>query len=91
MRMMAGLAAASIMLAACGGEPASAPAAEAAPPVAETPVADTLTAEQKAQGWKALFNGTDLTGWKGYKKDAPGSGWVVENGELTLATAGAGA
>jgi hypothetical protein len=48
-----------------------------------------LTAEQTA-GWKLLFNGTDLAGWKGYKKDAPGAGWVVENGELTLTAGGAG-
>ncbi len=52
--------------------------------------ASTLTAEETAAGWELLFNGTDLTGWKGYKKDAPGDAWKVENGELTLTAGGAG-
>jgi hypothetical protein len=91
MRMMAGMLTATIVLAACGGEPTpAAPSAEVAPPAAEAPAMGTLTAEQQAQGWKTLFNGTDLSGWKGYKKDAPGAGWVVENGELTLTAGGAG-
>lgn len=94
MRMVVGLSLAAVLMAACGGEPA--PTAEAPPAVETAPAAEvatgpnTLTAAQQAEGWKLLFNGTDLTGWKGYKKDAPGEAWKVENGELTLTAGGAG-
>ena len=87
MRIATGLAFAALMLGACGGEPPAAPAAPA--PVAEAPAPapevagpNTLTAEQTAAGWKLLFNGVDLTGWKGYKKDKPGDAWKVEDGAL---------
>ncbi len=93
MRIATGLAFAALMLGACGQTPAAPPAQ----PVAETPApapeaggANTLTAEQTAQGWKLLFNGTDLTGWKGYKKDKPGDAWKVEDGALALTSGGAG-
>src|SRR4030095_3422186 len=34
-------------------------------------------------GWKLLFNGKDLTGWRTYGKPAPpGAGWKVEDGVL---------
>lgn len=51
---------------------------------------NTLTAEEQTQGWKLLFNGTDLAGWRGYRKDAPGAAWVVEDGTLALTAGGAG-
>ena len=95
MRIATGLAAAALMLAACDNKPPAEPVA----PVAETPAPapapeatgpNTLTAEQTAAGWKLLFNGTDLTGWKGYKKDAPGDAWKVEDGALALTAGGAG-
>jgi hypothetical protein len=95
MRIATGLAFAALMLGACGGEPPAAPAAPA--PVAEAPAPapevagpNTLTAEQTAAGWKLLFNGVDLTGWKGYKKDKPGDAWKVEDGALALTAGGAG-
>ena len=93
MRMMAGVAALAIALAAC--DPATEEAvsetlaSEPAPPEA-APGPNTLTAAQQAEGWRLLFNGTDLKGWKGYKKDEPGANWQVTNGELTLAAGGAG-
>ena len=43
----------------------------------------TLSAEECAAGWKLLFDGKSLAGWRGFKKKAPPSqGWVVENGIL---------
>jgi hypothetical protein len=94
MRIAAGLAFTALMLSACGGESTPAapaePVAEAPAPAPEPTGANTLTAEQTATGWKLLFNGTDLTGWKGYKKDAPGEAWKVEDGALTLTAGGAG-
>jgi hypothetical protein len=45
-----------------------------------------LTAEETRAGWKMLFDGKSLAGWRGYKKpDAAGSRWSVEDGVLTLA------
>jgi hypothetical protein len=42
-----------------------------------------LSAEQKAAGWKLIFNGRDLGGWRPYgKPGAPGAGWKVEDGLL---------
>jgi hypothetical protein len=51
---------------------------------------NTLSADETAAGWALLFNGTDLTGWKGYKTDAPGDAWKVEDGALALTAGGAG-
>ncbi len=93
MRLATGLMTATLMLAACDGKPLAEPAAPVAeaPPAAPTATgASTLTADQQAAGWKMLFNGTDLTGWKGYKKDAPGPGWAVEDGTLALTAGGSG-
>jgi hypothetical protein len=42
-------------------------------------------------GWVQLFDGKDLTGWRGYKKpDATTTRWKVENGLLTIPQTGAG-
>jgi hypothetical protein len=38
-----------------------------------------LTAEEKADGFVSLFNGTDLNGWVGNKTD-----YLVENGEIVI-------
>jgi hypothetical protein len=97
MRMVAGVSMFALVLTACGepkpatmiDTPLPPPPAGAAPP-ADEPGAARLTPEETAAGWKLLFNGTDLSGWKGYKKDAPGEAWKVENGELTLTKGGAG-
>src|SRR4051812_45673828 len=44
---------------------------------------NTLSGEEKAGGWKLLFNGKDLSGWRQFGKQAPpGPGWKVENGIL---------
>jgi hypothetical protein len=93
MTLRTGVAMIALALAACN--PAATPAADtaAAPtstPAPETPMVNTLTAAEQAEGWKLLFNGTDLAGWRGYKKDAPGATWVVEDGVLALTAGGAG-
>lgn len=95
MRIATGLAFAALMLTACDNKPAETaaapPAQTPAPaPAPETPAVNTLTAEETAAGWKLLFNGTDLTGWKGYKKDAPGAAWQVQDGAIALTAGGAG-
>lgn len=50
-----------------------------------------LTAKEKKQGWKLLFDGASTSGWKGFKKDHfPNKGWVVENGTLMALGVGGG-
>jgi hypothetical protein len=58
--------------------------APAAPP-------NTLTAAEQAAGWKLLFDGQSLTGWRSFKKPAPPeSGWEVKEGALTCVKGGKG-
>ncbi len=40
---------------------------------------NTLSEKEIAEGWKLLFNGNDLSGWKLYNGGEP-SGWKVEEG-----------
>jgi Domain of Unknown Function (DUF1080) len=48
----------------------------------------SLTAQEKAEGWKLLFDGKSLAGWRGYKSEAAPSGWRAENGELVFSGTG---
>src|ERR1051325_8942749 len=42
-----------------------------------------LGENEKAAGWKLLFDGEDASPWwRGYKKDGLPDGWKVENGAL---------
>lgn len=44
---------------------------------------NTLTAQEQADGWRLLFDGQSLKGWRLYKKTtAPDAGWKVEDGIL---------
>jgi hypothetical protein len=40
-----------------------------------------LTDTERASGWKLLFDGKTLGGWRGYR-DAPVAGWEVSDGTL---------
>tara|TARA_Y100001934_G_C12335939_1_gene767584 strand:+ start:296 stop:994 length:699 start_codon:yes stop_codon:yes gene_type:complete len=43
-----------------------------------------LTEEQKAKGWRMLFNGKNLDGWRSYNKGGKiGDAWQVKNETLT--------
>jgi len=44
---------------------------------------NTLTAEEKAAGWKLLFDGKSLDGWHNFKKEGVKPGWQVKDGALT--------
>ena len=47
-------------------------------------VADnTLTAPEKADGWRLLFDGTSLAGWRGYRQTTAPDGWKVVDGAIT--------
>ena len=49
-----------------------------------------LTAAERAEGFRSLFDGTGLDAWRGYKKPSVPDGWRVVDGSLTLMAAGAG-
>ena len=48
-----------------------------------TPGATPLTAEQKAAGWRPLFDGTSTSAWRGYKSQTFPAGWRIVDGVLT--------
>ena len=44
---------------------------------------NTLSAAEKAAGWKLLFDGETFTGWRGIgRKTVPRDQWVIENGMI---------
>lgn len=51
---------------------------------------NTLSEEEKAEGWKLLFNGTNSDGWRGYNTDVFPSDWKVQDGTLYMAGSGRG-
>lgn len=65
-------------------------AAQAPAKAASAAAPNTLTAAEKAQGWKLLFNGKDLTGWKVYRKAATPAQWKVVDGAIALTAGDAG-
>jgi hypothetical protein len=42
---------------------------------ADTP--NTLTAQEKADGWVLLFDGSTTAGWHGYNQTTMSEGWAV--------------
>ena len=49
----------------------------------DTTVTGGLTADQRAAGWRPLFDGTNTSAWRGYKSQTFPSAWHVVNGTLT--------
>lgn len=50
-----------------------------------------LSAQEKAAGWKLLFDGKTTNGWRSFKKQSfPGKGWVVEGSWLHCLGKGGG-
>lgn len=41
---------------------------------------NTLTAAEKKAGWRLLFDGKSLDGWRGFHKETVPAGWAVEDG-----------
>lgn len=49
---------------------------------------NTLTAAEKAAGWRLLFDGKTTDGWRGYRKKEMTGGWQVVDGALTRVAKG---
>ena len=45
---------------------------------------NTLTPQEKQDGWQLLFDGQDLKGWHSYLEKQPGSDWSVVDGAIQL-------
>lgn len=77
-------------VAACGGgdAPGDAGAAAGTTVAQATPADNTLTPEEQAAGWRLLFDGTTLAGWRGYGRQDMPETWLVQDGTLTHVTGG---
>jgi len=53
-------------------------------------IPNTLSPAEQRLGWTLLFDGESLDGFRGYRRDEPGSGWAVEDGVLLRKASGAG-
>lgn len=54
-------------------------------------IPNTLTAQEREQGWSLLWDGETTEGWRGAHKDKfPEAGWEIENGELKVLESGGG-
>ncbi|HEX6940565.1 MAG TPA: DUF1080 domain-containing protein [Longimicrobiales bacterium] len=75
-------ATAALLVAALAALATPAHARQAAKSAGE-PAPNTLTAEERAAGWRLLFDGRTTAGWRGFKKESAPAGWAVEDGTLT--------
>ena len=93
--------AAIAMVVACGNKKKEAKAAaeadatktEAAVPayqIVQAPQVDLSTLKKDKDGYYILFNGKDLTGWRGYGKDYVPARWTVEDGAIKISGSGTG-
>jgi len=85
------LALGALLPVACG--PGESPGHEPGEPraglAAEDTIANTLTDQERAEGWRLLFDGESTDGWRGFRMDHVPDGWRAEDGTLTrAATAG---
>lgn len=56
------------------------------PPAPETGQegVNMLTAAEEADGWQLLFDGDDLSGWRGYRADSVPARWQVQEGAIAF-------
>ena len=80
-----GLGVLLLLCVACGGstEGADVAAGAAATSSGEQQEAmNTLTSEERAAGWRLLFDGRTTEGWRGFRQDHLPEGWQVVDGTL---------
>lgn len=81
----AGLSAGLLLLTACGGGDQGAAgddAADAAVETEEKSMKSDLSDAEVAEGWRLLFDGESLKGWRSFKQNEL-VGWSIEDGALT--------
>jgi len=54
---------------------------------ADNPPINTLTAKEKADGWRLLFDGRTTAGWRGFRQQQMPAGWRAVDGALTRVAA----
>ena len=55
---------------------------------AQSMTPNTLSAQEKAEGFRLLFDGTSTSGWRGFRQPSLPSNWRVVDGALTRVAAG---
>ena len=78
-------------LAACASTPGADPSVRAASNGAAmaSGAPNTLTAAEKAAGWRLLFDGQTFAGWRGLgRADVPSQHWTIENGTIKKIASG---
>ena len=49
---------------------------------------NTLTPQERTGGWKLLFDGKSLAGWRGFQSSTPPAGWKAIDGALVRESGG---
>ena len=82
--LLAAFATAGAFGAGDGGEEGAMPAEQGTGAAADAgkPAANTLTKEEKAAGWKLLFDGSGLEHWRGFRMKKIPAGWSAADGVL---------
>ncbi len=62
--------------------------AQSQPPPPPPPSTNSLTDAERAAGWRLLFDGKTMAGWRNYGKRTISDGWVVQDAALTRTGAG---
>ncbi len=63
-----------------GCQDAPAPEPDQAEPADTTEMAvNVLTAEEQAEGWMLLFDGTSFEHWRGFQRDSLPAGWTIDD------------
>ena len=81
------IASSCLALFACNNESGNSEAKEADTTTTNATPADmnnTLTDEQKKEGWQLLFDGVSTSGWHKYGNTPAGTSWKVADGTLYL-------
>lgn len=67
------------------------PGMSVSPRAADDAPLNQLTAEERAAGWRLLFDGASTRGWRGYRQEGfPRVGWSVQDGCLKHQARGGG-
>lgn len=77
------VATAALALGALGCASNQASTSDTPTPQSGAPGMANLSAQERAAGWRSLFDGQSLAGWRVYKSQSQPGGWLVRDGALT--------